>query len=99
MNHRHVVSAALASVVALGLADPAAAQMGKDSGKNVEECFGIAKAGQNDCANSSGTHACAGLSKTDMSLDDWKYVPAGTCVAMKGKTAAQIKAMKDGKKS
>ena len=99
MNHRLVVSSALASVLALGLIGQAAAQMVADPGKSKEKCYGIAKAGQNDCANQSGTHSCAGQSKADMSLDDWKYVPTGTCAALKGKTAAEIKAMKDGKKS
>jgi uncharacterized membrane protein len=96
-NHRLVVSSALASVLALGLAGGAAAQA-KDGAKN-EKCYGVAKAGQNDCANLSGTHSCAGQAKTDMSLDEWKYVPAGTCTSLKGKTAAEVKAMKDGKKS
>jgi uncharacterized membrane protein len=99
MNHRLVVSSALASVLALGLAGTASAQMAKDPGKSNEKCYGIAKAGQNDCANRSGTHSCAGQSKADMSLDDWKYVPAGTCGKLKGKTDAEVKAMKDGKKS
>jgi uncharacterized membrane protein len=99
MNHRLVVSSALASVLALGLAGNVSAQMAKDPGKSNEKCFGIAKAGQNDCANQAGTHSCAGQSKADMSLDDWKYVPAGTCGKLKGKTAAEVKAMKDGKKS
>jgi uncharacterized membrane protein len=99
MNHRLVVSSALASALALGLIGNVAAQMTQDPGKSHEKCFGIAKAGQNDCANQAGTHSCAGQSKADLSLDDWKYVPAGTCGAMKGKTAAEIKKMKDGKKS
>jgi uncharacterized membrane protein len=98
MNHRLVVSSALASALALGLIGNVAAQA-KDPGKGNEKCYGVAKAGQNDCANQAGTHSCAGQSKTDLSLDEWKYVPAGTCGAMKGKTAAEIKAMKDGKKS
>jgi len=99
MNHRLVVSSALASVLALGLASNASAQMAKDPGKSHEKCYGVAKAGQNDCANQAGTHSCAGQSKADMSLDDWKYVAAGTCGNLKGKTDAEIKAMKDGKKS
>ena len=42
-----------------------------------EKCFGIAKAGKNDCqtANSS----CAGTSKRDKQGDAWIYVPKGTC--------------------
>lgn len=99
MNHRLAVSSALASVLALGLIGGASAQMANDPGKSHEKCFGVAKAGQNDCANQAGTHSCAGLSKANMSLDDWKYVPAGTCASLKGKTDAEVKAMKAGKKS
>ena len=58
MNQRLIVSSALASVLALGLVGQVAAQ---DKGK--EKCYGIAKAGQNDCANLSGTHSCAGQSQ------------------------------------
>ena len=87
MSHRLVVSSALASALALGLVGQVAAQ---DKGK--EKCFGIAKAGQNDCANLSGTHSCAGQSKQDMSPADWKYVAKGTCKDMKGLTEAEAKA-------
>lgn len=83
---RTVVSSALASVLALGLLSPVAAQEG---GK--EKCYGIAKAGQNDCANLSGTHSCAGQSKMDMSKDEWKYVAKGTCKQMMGTTADDAK--------
>jgi uncharacterized membrane protein len=86
MNSRLIVSSALASALALGLVGQAAAQ---DKGK--EKCFGIAKAGQNDCANLSGTHSCAGQSKVDMGADEWKYVAKGTCKDMKGKTEAEVK--------
>ncbi|MFN7723942.1 MAG: DUF2282 domain-containing protein [Rubrivivax sp.] len=87
MNQRLIVSSALASALALGLVGQAAAQ---DKGK--EKCYGIAKAGQNDCANLSGTHSCAGQSKVDNAADEWKYVAKGTCGAMKGKTEAEAKA-------
>jgi uncharacterized membrane protein len=36
------------------------------------KCYGIAKAGENDCANGAGTHSCAGQSKASYSGDDWK---------------------------
>ena len=86
MNQRQIVSSALASVLALGLVGSVAAQ---DKGK--EKCFGIAKAGQNDCANTSGSHSCAGQSKVDMAPDEWKYVAKGTCKEMKGMTADEAK--------
>lgn len=88
MNSKHLVSSAFAAVLALGLADQALAQ----DKTAKEKCFGIAKAGQNDCANLSGSHSCAGQSTASMSNDDWKYVPKGSCKAMKGLTAEEAKA-------
>ena len=80
MNQRTMIAAAATSLMSLALlSSPAMAQ---NAGK--EKCFGIAKAGQNDCANLSGSHSCAGQSKVDMGKDEWKYVPAGTCKTMGG---------------
>jgi uncharacterized membrane protein len=89
MNQRLIASSALASVLALGLLSGANAADDKAAGK--EKCFGIAKAGQNDCANASGTHSCAGQSKADMGADEWKYVEKGTCAKLGGKTAEEAK--------
>jgi uncharacterized membrane protein len=86
MNQRLVLSSALASALALGLVGQVAAQ---DKGK--EKCYGIAKAGANDCANLSGTHSCAGQSKADNDAGEWKYVAKGTCKDMKGMTAEEAK--------
>ena len=47
---------------------------------------------QNDCANLSGSHSCAGQSKVDSGADEWKYVAKGTCKSMKGMTAEEAKA-------
>jgi len=43
-----------------------------------EKCYGISKAGQNDCAAGPGT-SCAGTSKVDYQSNAWKLVPKGTC--------------------
>ena len=82
---RLILSSALASVMAAGLVAPAAAQ-------SKEKCYGIAKAGQNDCANLSGTHSCAGQSKVDNAPDEWKYVAKGSCKDLKGMTADEARA-------
>jgi uncharacterized membrane protein len=74
------------------LSTPAVAQ-------EKEKCYGIAKAGQNDCANLAGTHSCAGQSKVSDDKGEWKYVAKGTCESMKGMSAEQAKKasmMKDG---
>jgi uncharacterized membrane protein len=93
MNQRLIVSSALASVLALGLIGQVTAQ-----DKAKEKCYGIAKAGQNDCANASGSHSCAGQSKVDNGADEWKYVAKGTCKEMKGMTAEDVKAADSMKK-
>lgn len=90
MNQRALIAAAAASVMSLALvAAPAAAQ-------EKEKCFGVAKAGQNDCANIAGTHSCAGQSKVDMDKGEWKYVPKGTCKDMNGLSMDEAKMLKKG---
>ena len=92
MNNRTVLTSALACAVALGLAGPSAAQV-----KPKERCFGIAKSGQNDCANLSGSHSCAGQSRVDKGVDEWRYVPAGTCREMKGTSEQEARALMSAK--
>jgi uncharacterized membrane protein len=87
MNHRLIASSALASVLALGVLSTASAA----DAPAKEKCFGIAKAGANDCANLSGTHSCAGQATVDNSPDEWKHVAKGTCASLGGKTADEAK--------
>jgi uncharacterized membrane protein len=54
----------------------------KEMPTGFEKCYGIAKAGKNDCA--SGTEACAGQSKTDGAKEAWLGVPMGTCERIVG---------------
>ena len=90
MNQRALIAAAAASLLsAMLVATPAFAQ---DKDKDKEKCYGIAKAGQNDCANLAGTHSCAGQSKVSDDAGEWKYVAKGTCAGMKGLSADQAKA-------
>lgn len=78
MNQRAMIAAAAASLLSTMLvAAPAAAQ-------EKEKCYGIAKAGQNDCGTAQ--HTCAGKAKKDNAPDEWKYVPKGTCEKLGGKT-------------
>jgi uncharacterized membrane protein len=71
----------VASAVAVALAMPfSTGAQGGPAAKpkfEAEKCFGISKAGRNDCqtANSS----CAGTSRRDGQGDAWIYMPAGSC--------------------
>ena len=74
-----IVQTAMAGLLALGLAQVAHAQ---DAGQR-EKCYGVAKAGQNDCGTAA--HTCAGKAKVDNAPDEWKYVPKGTCEKLGGR--------------
>ena len=90
MNARLIASSAFASVLAMGLLP--AAQAADDKVKEKEKCYGIAKAGANDCANLSGSHSCAGQAKAAMGADEFNYVTKGTCTKLGGKTSEEAKA-------
>jgi uncharacterized membrane protein len=81
MNQRAMIAAAAASLLSTMLVSTPAIAQAK------EKCYGIAAAGQNDCANLSGSHSCAGQSKVGADVNEWKYVAKGTCADMKGLTA------------
>jgi uncharacterized membrane protein len=73
------LASAVAAALAIAATSPSVAQDKK------EKCYGVSKAGQNDCqtANSS----CAGTAKKDAQKDAWIYVPAGLCGKIVGGSA------------
>jgi len=77
-----LISGALAGVVALGLL--ASAGEAVAAKKGFEKCAGVVKAGKNDCGNSR--HGCAGQASSDNMVDEWLYVPNGTCNKITGAT-------------
>ena len=77
MNRRFV----LASVLAAAIATPALLTAQKPVPAppwKAEKCYGIAKAGKNDCA-STGNNSCGGTSKLSADPKAWVYVPEGYC--------------------
>lgn len=64
-----------AFAAALGLA---ASSQSALAASDKEKCYGVAKAGENDCAAGAGT-SCAGTSTVDYQGNAWKLVPKGTC--------------------
>ena len=75
MKNSILVASALATALSLSAAAGAQAQ-------ENEKCYGIAKAGKNDCQ--TATHSCAGTSTADAAGDSWIYLPAGTCEKVAG---------------
>ena len=80
MNATVIANSAIASVFALGLLASAGAAGAAD--EQAEKCYGIAKAGKNDCQ--TNVHACAGQASKDGQGDSWVYVPKGTCEKIVG---------------
>jgi uncharacterized membrane protein len=72
-----LIASAVAAALTLPYASPSQAGPAPKPKFQSEKCFGIAKAGKNDCqtANSS----CAGTSKRDQQGDAWIYMPTGAC--------------------
>lgn len=92
MNKRQALLAtALVSLCAAttAYAADAASSASASAAVEKEKCFGIAKAGANDCATATGSHSCAGQGKVDKDVHEWKYVAKGTCEKAGGKTAAK----------
>jgi uncharacterized membrane protein len=77
-----VIASALAAALTVPFVSPAESGPAPKPKFEAEKCFGVAKAGKNDCqtANSS----CAGSSKRDSQGDAWIYMPAGTCERLVG---------------
>ncbi len=87
MNKRKaLVATALAGMCAVTVAVADARSMSEKSATE-EKCYGVAKAGQNDCGSADGSHGCSGQAKVDNDKNEWKYVAKGTCLKAGGKLA------------
>ncbi len=77
MEMKKIVNTALAGVVAVGLSMAAGTALAAKKTVEMEKCYGVAKAGKNDCG--TATHSCAGTSTKDNDPHSWLFVPKGTC--------------------
>jgi uncharacterized membrane protein len=73
-----VAASALAMSLAAAAANASSVAIDEDG---MEQCYGIALAGENDCAAGPGT-SCAGTSTVDFQGNAWSYVPEGTCTSI-----------------
>lgn len=80
---------AIASALAAALTTAVAAPMAVQAQGSTEKCFGISKAGKNDCQ--TATSSCAGTSKKDAQTDAWLSVPKGACEKIVGGSLASKK--------
>ena len=82
MNMRKAVTASLVagavSLAALGAYDANASTGDK------EKCYGVVKAGHNDCGDAEGKHSCMGNATVDGDANEWVAMPAGLCEKLVG---------------
>lgn len=76
MEKQQILSAAIGGLLALGLVGNASAAEQK---MEMEKCYGIAKAGMNDCGGKKSAHSCAGQSTKNSDANDFVALPKGTC--------------------
>ena len=78
MKNKVLVSTAVSSLLTLGLATTSLPVNAAD----MEKCYGVSKAGKNDCQTK--TSSCAGTSTKDGQKDAWVFLPKGTCEKIVG---------------
>lgn len=83
MNTRYLVASALAAAISAPALIGAQTPVPAPKTFKAEKCYGIAKAGKNDCA-SAGNNSCGGTSKANGDPRAWVYVPAGYCERIVG---------------
>ncbi len=71
------VMAAVALAGALAIVSSSAISNATDG--RMEKCYGVVKAGKNDCASSDGSHSCAGHADADGGKNEWIMLPSGVC--------------------
>ena len=80
-NSKFATRSAIATALAFGLGGATQYSVAAEKPEMVK-CYGVVKAGKNDCQTATG--ACAGTSKVDAQGDAWIYIPKGTCKKIVG---------------
>jgi uncharacterized membrane protein len=81
MNRRQSIAATAIALAAVVTGAAMAQDKTTPKKHEMDKCYGVAKAGQNDCQAGPGT-TCAGTSKVDYQGNAWKLVPKGTCTSI-----------------
>ena len=83
MNKSLLIASAVVTALTVPLASYGQAGPAPKPKFESEKCYGIAKAGKNDCA-STGNNSCGGSSKVNADPKAWIYVPEGYCERIVG---------------
>jgi uncharacterized membrane protein len=78
MNKKNFLTSVIVAVASISTISSQA------EAKKMEKCYGISKAGKNDCADKLGKHSCSGGSTIDGDKNEWIYLPKGSCEKIVG---------------
>ncbi len=83
---KQLLGLAVLATLACGASQVRAEETTEGAKPEKEKCYGVAKAGKNDCASKDGANGCAGHSTKDGDANTWIYLPKGICDKLAGGT-------------
>jgi len=86
--NKKTLNTLLAGAVAMTVAGAANSAQAMSADK--EKCYGVVKAGANDCGSADKAHSCAGAATADGSGYEWLGLPKGTCEKLVGGSLTPI---------
>jgi uncharacterized membrane protein len=84
MKNKTIISGAVAAAVAGACAFGLAMNADNHMEEKKVKCYGVSKAGENDCASKMRGHSCAGQSKIDFDKYEWAFKTKKECEEQKG---------------
>ena len=81
---KHALNTIIASAVALTISGAAATAHADEHKAEKEKCYGVVKAGKNQCGRADGKHSCAAQAEKDGDNQEWIYLPKGVCDKLVG---------------
>ena len=91
-NKDKVILSAISAVLVLSASTTTIAAKSESEAAQTEKCYGISKAGMNDCA--SGVNSCAGSAVKDSQSDAFLLMPTGLCEKIVGSSTKDVTANK-----
>jgi uncharacterized membrane protein len=97
-NSSRLLQATVASII--GFTTNAHAGSDATPGVNTEweKCYGVVKAGENDCSSLNGSHGCAGHAESDNDLNEFIWLPKSACVRVVNGVSYKVNKSKNIKK-
>jgi uncharacterized membrane protein len=91
---RNALNTIIAGAFAVAFAGSTTA-LAQDNTGATEKCYGVVKAGKNDCASADGRHSCGGKATVDGDGGEYISLPKGVCEKLVGGSLQPVVAKSD----